>query len=420
MIGRDNVLLAVRRALRGRRLRPEVIRYLEGFEDEMEWLREQLMTGAADCGDCHEFRIFDPKERWITAPVFRERVLHHAAMNVCGPVLDRRLTSHTYACRMGLGTFAAVEAACRAAGRQPWFLKLDVRKYFDSVPHHRLESFLDRVFRERQAVRLLINLVKAYRQGSNYGLAIGTLVSQHLANFYLTALDTLVLQEIRPGGYVRYMDDMALWFGTRDAALSARDRIIRFATAPLELTFKTVAIQRSNQGMDFLGHRIHPHWAGLGRRSRRRYSRNIRRLHTAWLAGEVCEREAQDRGTALGAFIGHARCLEWRRRVVRDLGDGPQAGTARCAAAAGTTTARTPRPATATATRPATGTTTSASGPAPAPAECGDAPMEQARLPAPGPPGLDKTHAPRRRLVAERPTARSAKAGAGDHPKEAE
>ena len=79
--------------------------------------------------------IFDPKERVITAPCFRDRMLHHAVMLVCEPVFERFLTPDRFACRRGKGRLAAVERAMQFARCYPWFLKLDIRKYFDSIRH---------------------------------------------------------------------------------------------------------------------------------------------------------------------------------------------------------------------------------------------------------------------------------------------
>jgi hypothetical protein len=337
------------------------------------------------------FTIHDPKQRLITAPVFRERVLHHAVINVCGPVLDRRLIHHSYACRNGKGTVAALHAACRFARAAPWFLKLDVRKYFESIPHSRLFAALERVFREQAVMQLLAALVAAYRPGLTHGLAIGTLVSQHLANFYLAPLDTMVLQELRPAGYVRYMDDLALWTADAASARHARDRLREFAHTRLGLQFKTAYSNRTTHGMDFLGHRVFPHRLGLNRASRRRFRVKLSRLHRDWESGCLNEAAAQARATALTAFTGHAQCLAWRRHVVMTLGDGPQAGTACCAAVAGSTTAGTPDPPSATATTRTTATTTSVSGPAPAPAASRSALVEQARLPVPSPQAVDET-----------------------------
>lgn len=400
MWARENLLGAVHLAATGRRDRPEVQAYLARLEEELAALQEQLASARPQCGECLTFTIFDPKERLITAPVFRERVLHHAVMSVCGPVLDRRLIHHTYACRQGKGTVAALHAAQQAAGAAGWFLKLDVRKYFASIPHDRLFAALARVFREEKVLRLLATLVTAYRPGETQGLAIGTLISQHLANFYLAPLDTLVLQELRPAGYVRYMDDMALWTAEAAGARAARDRLTEFADAELGLAFKTAFSNRTPHGMDFLGHRVFPQRLGLNRTSRRRYRAKLCRLHADWVSGRVDEATAQIRATALTAFTRHARCKTWRRRVVMNLGDGPQAGTACSVAGAGSTTAGTPDPPSATATPRTTGTTTSVSGPAPAPAERRSALMEQAGLPASPHRAADKTNHTRRWPVA--------------------
>lgn len=418
MLQRDNLVAAAHQAARGRRGRPEVMAYMERLDDELWELRGRLESGDLGCGECHTFTIHDPKERMITAPVFRERVLHHAVMNVCGPVLERRLVFHSYACRKGKGTFAALEEACRAAGRAAWFLKLDVRKYFDSIPHGRLVDALGRVFREVRVVGMLTDLVRAYRPGTDRGLAIGTLVSQHLANFYLSPIDRAVVQGMARAsrGYVRYMDDMAVWMDSAEACLDARDALLALGRSGLDLGFKTSFVNRTSRGMDFLGHRVHPHWMGLSRATRRRHGRAMRRLHDAWASGAISEPEAQVRGTAMVGFIRHARCDAWRGRLLRDmqepLEDGPQAGAARSGAGAGSTTAGTPPPAIATATIPATGTTTSVSGPAPAPPDGGSQRMEQARPPAPAPGGPDKTKSPGHRPVTPATDVPQAKADA--------
>ena len=72
-------------------------------------------------GDYHLFQVFDPKERTICAASFRERVLHHAVMNVCEPVLERAAVFDSYACRKGKGRLPAVERARVMPGRTAGF-----------------------------------------------------------------------------------------------------------------------------------------------------------------------------------------------------------------------------------------------------------------------------------------------------------
>jgi hypothetical protein len=54
-------------------------------------------------------------------------------------------------------------------------------------------------------------IVCSFRGGMRRGLPIGSLTSQHLANFYLGWFDRFVKEQLRIRGYVRYMDDMGLW-----------------------------------------------------------------------------------------------------------------------------------------------------------------------------------------------------------------
>jgi len=78
-------------------------------------------------------RCMIPKERLICAATFHERVLHHALMNLCEPVLERAAVFDSYACRKGKGRLLAVERAQGYARTHGWFLKMDIRKYFDSI-----------------------------------------------------------------------------------------------------------------------------------------------------------------------------------------------------------------------------------------------------------------------------------------------
>ena len=56
-----------------------------------------IREGTFPVGRFQQFLIREPKERVITAPCFDERVLHHAIMNVCEPVMDRWLIDDTFA-----------------------------------------------------------------------------------------------------------------------------------------------------------------------------------------------------------------------------------------------------------------------------------------------------------------------------------
>ena len=127
----ENLRLAFWKASRGKQHRPDQRAYAARLEEEIEGLRLGLLQGDYPVGEYTRFRVYDPKERVICAAAFRERVLHHALMNVCEPLVDAWLVYDCYACRVGKGQARAVRRAQAFARGNAWFLKADIRKFFE-------------------------------------------------------------------------------------------------------------------------------------------------------------------------------------------------------------------------------------------------------------------------------------------------
>jgi hypothetical protein len=278
-----------------------------------------VCDGTIPVGRFQQFVIRDPKERVITAPCFDERVVHHAIMNVCEPIMDRWLIDDTFACRTGKGREAAIHRAQQFTRGSVWFLKLDVRKYFDSVAHQNLINLLAKRFKDRRLLDLLNRIIRAYRGGLGVGIPIGSLTSQHFANFYLGWLDRLVKETLRVRGYVRYMDDMILWGVSRERLVDVHHRCREFAATRLLLEFKPGEVQRTSAGVPFLGCRIWPTHVELNRRSMRRWRQRVRVLERAERLGLVSESALQQRLAALVAFstAGGAKSWTFRRAVLQ-------------------------------------------------------------------------------------------------------
>lgn len=310
----DNLRLAFHQAARGRRGQHQVRQFASDMDFRLTVMAEGLHAGTFPVGRFQQFLIRDPKERVITAPCFDERVLHHAIMNVCEPVMDRWLIDDTFACRVGKGREAAVQRAhyfCHAAG---WFLKLDVRKYFDSVSHQILFGLLQRRFKDRRLLELLDRIIKSYRGQLRVGLPIGSLTSQHFANFYLGWLDRFVKETLRVRRYARYMDDMVLWHPSRDALREIHSRCCAFAATQLALEFKPAEMRRTAGGVPFLGCRVFPSHVELSRRSKTRWRRRVVLLERAERLGLLSESELQQRLTSITAFAQAAGVKSWRFR----------------------------------------------------------------------------------------------------------
>ncbi len=138
-------------------------------------------------------------------------------------------------------------------------------------------------------------------------MPIGNLTSQHLANFYLNALDHFVVTTLRPAGYLRYMDDLVL-FGHEKATLwSHKECVAGYLAGSLRLDLKEAAtlLAPVTQGLPFLGRRIYPRLVRIRRE-------NLRRSLQRW------RRRQRRRGFELELELG----LGLERGLGGELGDG--------------------------------------------------------------------------------------------------
>ena len=87
----ENLRLAFWKASRGKRWRADQRAYAANLEGELAALREGLLDGTYPVGAYRRFTVAEPKERTIHAAAFRERVLHHALMNVCEPWFEKSI-----------------------------------------------------------------------------------------------------------------------------------------------------------------------------------------------------------------------------------------------------------------------------------------------------------------------------------------
>ncbi len=315
----ENLRLAFWKASRGKRHRSDQRTFADNLEQEVQCMRRGLIAGDYPVGRYTRFTIYDPKEREICAAAFSERVLHHALMNVCEPFFEKWLIFDTYACRKGKGQFRAVRRAQKFAQQSEWFLKADVRKFFDSIPHDRLKVLLHRKFKDEELLGWFERILDSYETTSGHGLPIGNLTSQYFANLYLDPLDRFVKETLRVKGYVRYMDDFALWHETKDVLKAFSMDIVAFAEEHLGLQLKGVPyLNCSHHGMDFLGMRILPWEVRLNHRSKKRFIAKVRKYEWLLACGQITELDFQERVTALTAFVQQADSEEFRRFFFRE------------------------------------------------------------------------------------------------------
>lgn len=192
-------------------------------------------------------------------------------MNVCGEIFDSKLIDTSCASRLGKGTYAALCYALNYHRRYKWCLKLDVRKYFDSIDHEVVKRQLLRMFKDRQLLNIFNEIIDSYSVVDNCGLPIGNLTSQYLANHYLSSLDHYGKERLKADGYVRYMDDILVYADNRAKIKELACGLRMYLANELNLDFKVVDIKPTTKSVQYLGYKIAKNGLLLSNRSKRRF-----------------------------------------------------------------------------------------------------------------------------------------------------
>ena len=206
------------------------------------------------CGDWHpkEMRrlIVKPiygKKRNIDCPRLTDHIIHWMLMQTIHDVVMRGMYEHSYGSIPGRGIDAArktVEKWVRLDTKAKYFVKLDIRKFYESIDHDLLKAQFRRVIKDARILTVIDRIIECVPSGA----PIGTYTSQWFANFFLQPLDHHIKQDLcklRRGKrtnwvahYLRYMDDMLLIGNSKRDLEKAVGEVIRYCGDTLHLNVK--------------------------------------------------------------------------------------------------------------------------------------------------------------------------------------
>lgn len=187
------------------------------------------------------------KERRILSPTLTDHFVQWMLIQAIKPCLMRGMYAHSYGSIPGRGTEGArktVEQWVRRDKRAKYFVKLDIRKFYENVDQDVLREQFRRVVKDSKMLKIIDRATAMTLKG----LPIGAYASQWFGNFYLQPLDHFILQQCyktRRGKripyvshYLRYMDDMLLiGRSKRDLERAAR-LVIAYCEGVLQLRIK--------------------------------------------------------------------------------------------------------------------------------------------------------------------------------------
>lgn len=318
-----NLWFAYKQAAKGKRYKPPVARFEYDLEKNLIEIEEELRTESYQPGGYHSFVIQKPKRRLINAAPFRDRVIHHALMNIIEPFFERQFIFDSYANRKAKGTHKALDRTTYFLRRYHYVMHLDIRQFFPAIDHEILLSILSRTIGDLKVMALIKKIIAsgAGIQASEYdhvtfpgdtlfsvnksrGLPIGNLTSQNWANVYLNEIDQYAKRELKCRAYLRYVDDLLLFANDKKTLQIWRNEITLFL-GKLRLTIhENKAHSRlSRTGVSFLGFQVFPEYRRLKPSNGYAFQRRLRKMKNLLHTEEITDDELRIR---LQSWINHA------------------------------------------------------------------------------------------------------------------
>ena len=310
----DNLYRAYRKARKGKAANQAVCEFALDLEQQLWNLHTELRNGAYRHGPYRQFEIYERKPRIISAATFRDRVVHHALMNVLEPWLDRRMIDHSYACRKNRGVHKAVDTYQKWSRRYAYVLKLDVRRYFPSIDHGILKRQLARRIKDTQTLALCCEVIDSGNQRAGTvtgkGLPIGNLTSQVFANVYLDEFDHWLYSQPECGAYLRYVDDLVILADNKAALWALLERIkARLQQLELELRDDHTMLTPCRQKLDLFGYQVSPQRRWLRNETGYRARRRLVSLCASYARGNTSLAEVR---ASVASWLGHLQHGEGR------------------------------------------------------------------------------------------------------------
>lgn len=294
-ISDENYYLAVRNATKHKGGKKRKWRYARYIRDNAEELKPKFIEYASNFKNAkHKPKIiYDGirrKQRSILVPTMAEQIIHHMVVNILEPIFMRSMYEHSYGSLPNRGAHLAkkrIERWIRKdADNFRYILKLDVKKYFDSIPHDILKARLAKLIHDDRFLDLVYEIVDV----SDKGIPIGFYTSQWIANWYLTGLDHYIKEVLRAKYYVRYMDDMVIAGNDKLLLHIIKDGIEKYLNEELGLELKSnwQIFPLDKRPLDFMGFKFYHGRTTLrktilskAKRKARRTKKNGVNIHSA-------------------------------------------------------------------------------------------------------------------------------------------
>jgi retron-type reverse transcriptase len=312
---------------------PAVREFEKHWQLHLATLHRELKTQTYKPRPLKTFVLRDPKTRKICVSDFRDRVVHHALVNVLQPIFEPRFIHDSYASRKGKGTLPAlnrfgqflrkvtrngkcIPESNNANAVCGFTFKADIKHYFDTVDHQVLLKVISKRIKDRGVLWLTSTILDHYHTEPNKGMPLGNWTSQFFANVYLNELDQYVKHHLKAKYYIRYVDDFVILHKSKSVLQEYEQRIRAFLqTLKLELHPTKCRITPLGRGVELLGFRVFYYYTLVRQRNLRKILNKLKGFLIEYKCAAIDASNVLNSMHGWNAYAMHANTYKLRQRI---------------------------------------------------------------------------------------------------------
>ena len=281
-----------------------------------------LKNREYNVGPYNKFVVYEPKERIIEKAPYIDRIVHRWIVdNFLVPYYVPSFIKTTYACIKGRGMHQATLDLQKAmqkmkkSYREYYILKMDVRKFFNSIDKKILYKILKKRIKDEKLLWLIRQVLSA--QLKIKGIEIGNYTSQTFANIYLNELDQYAVKSLKIKNYYRYMDDIVILTKNKIEARDYLNKIKNFLQEKLELELNDKTnIFKSKQGVNFCGYKINEYRLKVRNKGKNKFKKKVKNLLIEIKNGNISSKEARQYLTGHLGYFDIANTYNLKRKNI--------------------------------------------------------------------------------------------------------
>ncbi|WP_278382331.1 RNA-directed DNA polymerase [Clostridium tyrobutyricum] len=283
----ENLQLAHKKAKKDKLFYKEVKMVDANEEYYLIQLQNMLIwkTYSVKYSDYTIFKKVDKnKEREIfKLDYFPHRIIQHTLMNVIQDVFLKSFISNTFASIPNRGIHLCLKKMGDDIKNDKegtkYCLKMDIRKFYPNINHKILKELLRRKVKDKDVLWLIDMIIDSI--DGNKGIAIGSLLSQWMGNFYLTYFDHWLKENKHIKYYYRYCDDLVILSDDKDFLHQIRKEIQQYLLNNLDLELKNnwQVFPTKVRGIDFVGYRYFVDYILLRKSTAKNMKKKLKKIY---------------------------------------------------------------------------------------------------------------------------------------------